>query len=209
MEQPLAQGTGSTRDASGANLSTVRGIAICAALGGLFLVVQAIIVALKPRGCIAVECVGRSYRESGPVDSILFLAALGLIIAAAIGLYWMHRFDGRGSRVVRIAGLVAAVSLLIGVGLTPAFFYVGFAALVVAILAFAVTGAGLMRSRVLPAWSGAMLVLTSLLLFAFNDQNERVLLVIPFGMTWMVLGGLLWSPASSPTSRWHARIQHA
>lgn len=71
----------------------------------------------------------------------------------------------------------------------------------------AVTGAGLMRSGVLPAWAGALLALTSLLLLAFNDQNERILVVIPFGVSWMVLGGLLWFAAASPASRWHARIQ--
>jgi len=219
MEQPMAQGKGNTGDSSGANLNTFRGISISAGLGGLFLVAYAILMALKPRGCIAEECVGRSYREAGPLDSTLVLAALGLMIATAVGLYQMHRFEGRGARVVRIAALTAAASLLVGVlGLVinNVFFHSGlvyflfvFPGLLLAMLAFAVTGAGLMRSGMLPAWSGAMLILTSLLLLVHNDQNELVLFIIPFGITWIVLGGLLWSATSAPASRWHARIQHA
>lgn len=209
MEQPMAQETGDTRDSSGANPGTVRGTAICAVLCGFLLVAYALLMNLKPRGCIAEECVGQSYRAAGPLESTLVLAALGLMIATAFGLFWMHRFEGRGARMVRIAALVAAVSLFIGVALTNVFWWAGLAALLMAMLAFAVTGAGLMRSRVLPPWSGAMLILTSLLLLVHNDQNELILLVIPFGVTWMVLGGLLWSTAPSSSGRWHARIQHA
>lgn len=209
MKEPLTQGPGNTPDTSGANPHIVRGVAICSGLGGLFLVGYAILMNLKPRGCIAEECVGRSYREAGPMDSILFLAAIGLIIATAVGLFQMHRFGGRGSRAVRIAALVAAVSLLIGVGLTPVFFYLALAALISAVLAFAATGAGLMRSSVLPAWSGALLIVASLLLFGANTENEQILFVIPFGITWIILGRLLWSAASFPADRWHARTQHA
>lgn len=218
MEQPLPQESGNTRDSSGANPGTFRGIAICAGLGGPLLVAYALLMNLKPRGCIAEECVGQSYRQGGPLESTLVLAALGLMIATAFGLYQMHRFEGRGARMVRIASLVAAASLLVGVlGLVInnvffnsglVYFLFAFPGTLLARLAFAVTGAGLMRSRVLPPWSGAMLILTSLLLLVHNDQNELILLVIPFGVTWMVLGGLLWSMAASPSSRRHTRVQH-
>lgn len=220
MGQPLPQKSGKTRNTSGANPGTLRGSAICAALGGLLLVPYAILMNLKPRGCIAEECVGQSYREAGPLEAAVGLAALGLLAAALIGLYLMHRFKGQGARIVRIAALTAVAALLIGV-LGPAilgvffqsdssllYFFVILPAVVLAMLAFMVLGAGLTRSQVLPTWSGVTLLLTSLLLFVFNDQNERVFLIIPFGMTWMVLGGLLWARAASPDRRWHARIQH-
>jgi hypothetical protein len=123
------------------------------------------------------------------------------MIAAAFGLYRMHRFDGRGTRMVRMASLIAAASLLVGVlglVLNSVFFDSGLlylifslAGILVAVLAFAVTGAGLMRSGVVPPWAGAMLILTSLLLPLENDQNERILFLVPFGLTWIVLGGLL------------------
>lgn len=212
MEQPMAQARGNTPEASGAaNPGTIRGTVICAGLGGLFLVAYSIVMALKPAGVV-------SYLEAGPP---LMFAALGLIIATAVGLFRMHRFDGRGARVVRIATLIAVASWLIAVlGLVvTAVFFQGDSSLVyflavfpgflLGMLAFAVTGAGLMWSRVLPPWSGAVLVLASLLLFAFNTEDERILFVIPFGLTWMVLGGLLLSAALSPGTKRRARIQHA
>lgn len=214
MEQPTAHGRGNTPDASGAaNPGTVRGIAICAGLGGLFLVAYSIIMALKPAGVV-------SYLEAGPP---LMFAALGLIIATAVGLFRMHRFEGRGARVVRIATLIAAASWLIavlGVVVTAVFFQgdsslvyflAVFPGLLVGMLSFAVAGAGLMWSRVLPAWSGALVVLTSLLLFGFNAEDDRILFVIPFGLTWMVLGGLLLSAARHhPTQDGTpVRTQHA
>lgn len=212
MEQPMAQGAGNPRE--GVSSGIVRGTAISAALGGLFLSVYATMMALKPRGCIAEECVGQSYREVGTMELILFLAALGLIAVAALGVFRMHRFGGRGSRVVRIGMLIGAISLVAGAifgASSPitGLWWLGFLALAVAFLSFAVSGAGLMRSRVLPSWSGAMLLVTSVLLFAMNDQNERVLFVLPFGAAWMVLGGLLWSAEAAPSKGWHGRIQHA
>lgn len=200
MQQPMAQGTGNTPGASGVSPATVRGIAVLASLGGLFFAAYAALMAQKPPGCIGDECIGRSYREAGPLE-ILFLAGAVLISATAVGLFRMHRFDGRGSRLVRIAALTAAASLLIGVGLTAVVYWLAFAFIVVAILAFAVTGTGLMRSRILPAWFGALLILTSLLLFGFNTENELVLWAIPFGATWMILGGLLWFKGPSVISR--------
>lgn len=205
MQQPMATGKGDLPDGAGVNPGTVRGIAVLASLGGLFLTAHSILMALKPRGCVGDACIGGSFREAGPLEATLFLASVVLISATAVGLFWMHRFDGRGSRLV----LVAAVSLLVGAAMTPIFFWAAFAAIVVAILAFAVTGAGLMRSRMLPAWSGALLILTSLLLFGFNTENEQVLFAIPFGATWMVLGALLWSMAPSPASGRPINIQHA
>lgn len=209
MQQPMAPGAGNTRDASGAHPARVRGIAVLSSLGGLFLAAHATLMALKPQGCGGDACIAGSYREAGPLETALFLAAVVLISATMVGLSWLHRFEGPGSRLVRIASLTAAASLLIGVGLTPIFFWLAFAIMLVGILAFAATGAGLMRSRIFPAWSGALLILTPLLLFGFNTENEQVLFAIPFGVTWMILGGLLWSMAPSPMGRGRINIQHA
>lgn len=197
----MAQGTGNTRDASGVNPAVVRGMAVAGSLGGLFLAAYATLMALKPPGCGGEACIGGSYREAGPLETALLLAGAVLIAAAAVGLSWIHRFDGRESGFLRMAALIAAASLLIGVGLTPIFFWPAFALIVLAILAFSATGAGLMGSGILPAWSGALLILTSLLLFGFNTENERVLLAIPFGATWMILGVLLWFKTRARSSR--------
>lgn len=198
----MGQGTGNSWGASGVSPGTVRVIAVLATFGGLCLAAYATLMALKPQSCDGDACIGGSYREAGLLETALFLAAVVLISATAVGLSWMHRFAaGRGSKLVRIAALVAAASLLIGVGLASIIFWPGFALVVVAILAFAVTGAGLLKSRILPAWFGALLMLTSLLLFGFNTENERVLWAIPFGATWMILGGLLWFRAPTMINR--------
>lgn len=212
MENPSAQGSGDAPDASGDHLSTVRGTAVCAAVGGLLLVAYAVLMSSKPVGCAANDCVGGSIREAGALDMLLLLTGVVLISVAAIGISWMHRPAGSGSKVVRMSAMVAGVSLFTGIVLVgTALFWVGLAALILAILAFAVTGAGMLSSKVLPAWSGAVLVLASVLLLAANDQNQQVLFVIPFGLAWLLLGGLLWAAASAsrPASSWHANIRHA
>ncbi|TDL41156.1 hypothetical protein E2R57_00270 [Arthrobacter nitrophenolicus] len=95
-----------------------------------------------------------------------------------------------------------------GVVLMGIAYYIGFALVLVGVAAYAVLGAGLAATRPLPAWSGIVLTVSSLLLFGANDQNERILFVVPFGVTWMVLGALLWTAASSTRS--HAgRVQLA
>lgn len=100
---------------------------------------------MKPAGVV-------SFLEAGPP---LMCAAVGLLIAASVGLFRMHRFEGRGARVVRIAALTAAASWLVavpGVAVTAVFFQgdsslvyflAVFPGLLLVVLAFAVTGAGL------------------------------------------------------------------
>jgi hypothetical protein len=55
----------------------------------------------------------------------------------------------------------------------------------------AMAGVATIRAGVTPRWVGALLVAGSLALYAGNDQDERVLAVIPFGLAWMVVGGAL------------------
>jgi hypothetical protein len=125
----------------------------------------------------------------------------GLIIATAVGLFRIHRFEGRGARAVRTATLIAVASWVTGFGscghggFLPRRLLAGLlpgrsSRASRGVLAFAVAGAGPMWSRVLPAWSGALAVLTSLLLFGFNAEDDRILFVVPFG-------GRGWSWAAS------------
>ncbi len=213
MEQPTTQRQGSP--GPGASPGAVRGTAICAGLSGLFLTGYAVLMALKPAGSYI------GYRDSGPIEATLILAGLALLVVAALGFFQVHRFEGRAARVVRIAALAAAVALLIGtLGLlingfvfqgNSGLVYLGvaFPGLLLGMVSFATVGFGLLRTRVLPAWSGVALALTSLLLLAFNTEDNRVLVMIPFGMTLMILAGLLWSTAASPSTGWRGRIQHA
>jgi hypothetical protein len=61
-------------------------------------------------------------------------------------------------------------------------------AMVLGFLLFAIT-----ILRELPRWAGAFLIVGTLVLLGVNDQDERILLAIPFGLAWMSIGYVLWS----------------
>jgi hypothetical protein len=54
---------------------------------------------------------------------------------------------------------------------------------------------------VLPRWAAVALILGSLCMLGFNDQNAQVLLGIPFGISWIVTGYALWSARSDAAPR--------
>ena len=184
-------------------VSGIAGIA-----GGLCLTASAIMQALQPPGCIAEGCVGRTYRSAGPVEGLLFLAGILLIVGATLGFLALVLPPSRAARVVRIGAAVAASAMFLGTILMGISYYVAFPLTVLAVVAYAVLGGGLAATRALPAWSGIMLTVSSLLLFGANNQNEQILFVIPFALGWMVLGALLWTAASSTRSQ-GARVQLA
>lgn len=190
-----------------AGRASVRISGAAGAVGGVFLAVSGIMQSMQPPGCIAAECVGRTYRSSGPLEGFLFVAGLVLIAGATLGFLVLHR---AGSPVVRIAAGLAAAGVLLGIALMGSeLYFAGLALVVVGILAYVVTGAGLALTRALPAWAGIMLAVSSLLLFGANDQNERILFVVPFGVAWMVLGALLWTAAAPRDERRHGSVQPA
>lgn len=190
----------------GSGLLRASGIAGIA--GGVCLAASALMQAVQPPGCIAAECMGRTYRSAGPLEALLFLAGVLLIAGATLGFIGLVPPGLRGARIARTAAAVAGTAMFTGVVLMGIAYYIGFALVLVGVAAYAVLGAGLAATRPLPAWSGIVLTVSSLLLFGANDQNERILFVVPFGVTWMVLGALLWTAASSTRS--HAgRVQLA
>ncbi|MCQ6271163.1 hypothetical protein M8J71_11785 [Pseudarthrobacter sp. R1] len=172
----------------------IRGSAVAGGVGGLCLMAYGIVQAMQPPGCIAEECVGRTYRSAGALEGLLFVAGLLLVIGATLGVRAVHP---AGARVVRVAALVAASAMFFGfVLMGSALYFAGLALTVVGVLAYAVLGIGLVVARTLPAWAGVMLTVSALLVLGANDQNERVLFVLPFGLAWLVLGALLWISAA-------------
>lgn len=176
---------------------SLRASGIAGILGGLCLAASASMQALQPPGCIAEGCVGMAYRTAGPLEALLFLSGVLLIVGATFGFLVLVPSGSRGTRIVRIGAAVAAPAMFLGVILMGVAYSIAFSLVLVAVIAYAVLGAGLAVTRVLPAWSGIILAVSSLLLFGANDQNERILFVVPFGLTWMVLGALLWASASA------------
>jgi hypothetical protein len=154
-------------------------------------------------------------RETGLAGALLTLALLLVVIGAA-GLVVRVRRAGRFGRLGKTGIVVAAVgaalpvvgSLVQGVlfdgdyRLMPFFVIPGVLALVVG---FVLLGLAVLQARVLPRWAAVLLVVGSLVMLGFNDQNAQVLMAIPNGIAWMAVGYLLWSGKGEPT-RQPARV---
>ena len=172
-------------------------------LGGALLVVSALLIASMPRGCIGDECAARPMRDTGIVGALLMLALLLVVIGMA-GLVIRARNAGRFGVLGKTGAAVGAVgvalpvigSLVQGIlydgdyPLMPYFVIPGVLALVVG---FVLLGIAVLRARVLPRWAAVLLVVSSLAMLGFNDQNAQALMAVPFGVAWMAVGYVLWS----------------
>jgi hypothetical protein len=182
-----------------------------AMLGGLLWAAGAVVTALKPEGCVTSECdvPGRSMREGGAPDAVLFVAAVLLIGLGAGALGGRARRFGRFGRSGRLGLLVAGLGaglVLAGLLVQAVFFGGDFPYMPLVLLpgvlsvagGVALLGVAVLRSGVLPRWVGALLVLGALAMLAFNDQNAQALMAIPFGAAWVAAGYAL---QSAPTDR--------
>ncbi|MDQ3044635.1 MAG: hypothetical protein M3R06_05720 [Chloroflexota bacterium] len=175
-------------------------------LGGGLWVAWAIMVARKPEGCVGSACdlPGRSTRGYGDLLPVLAAAVL-LIVAGCAGLVLCARAAGRFGQLGRW-GLdvgVAGAAILAAAVLVQEIAYGGDfqhmpIAVIPAVLALS-TGFLLFAVSVLqvvPRWTGALLFVGALALIGVNDQNERILLAVPFGIGWMGVGYALWASRS-------------
>lgn len=102
-----------------------------------------------------------------------------------------------------IGGLIQAVVFNGGFPFMPPFVILGILALIVGYL---LLGIAVLRARVLLRWSAMLLVVGSLTMLGFNDQNAQALMAIPFGIAWMAVGYALWSD-SDLSARQPARVR--
>lgn len=176
-----------------------------AVIGGALWIAFAILAAGEPRGCVGDECLVRLHRDLSGLEPLLQAGAL-LILAGFAGVTVLARRAGASAGLLRAASaavlggfaLVVAGSLAEAIWSWDGSWY----ALVVPGLAawtagFALTGLALVRSKAAPRGLGALLLLASVALLAANDQDARVLLLIPFGTAWTLLGVALIAPAWS------------
>ena len=150
--------------------------ALAALAGGALWIAFAVLAAGQPQGCVGDECLLNAHRDLGAYNALLAAGGV-LILAAFAGVA-----RGRAAR----AAVAGGVALGVAAGVAGAPW--GF---VVAGLAATVAGFALAGIALAPRWAGLLLTGSSLLLFAANDQDARVLLLIPFAVTWMAIGGLL------------------
>jgi len=176
---------------------------LAAMLGGALWSAWAVLVSLRPEGCIGAECElpGSSNRDYSDLVPLLFPAVLLLAVglAGVVALARSRRRFGTLGKVGLILGVLGAVVLVASVlvqsiffdgdfPLMPTFVIPGMLALAIGFLLFSVA-----LLRVLPRWAGALLVIGSLAILGANDQNEQILMAIPFGIAWIAVGYVLWS----------------
>ena len=186
------------------SLSLIRWCGLAAMVGGVLWVIGTVIHASKPRGCIAQECAFRPMRETGVLDGILMLASLLLFVAGAAGLVILARSVGRFGKMGNTGAAIGAVgaALLVVASLVQALFFSGdfpampyfvvpgVLALVAGVLVLAVA---ILRAGVLARWVAVLVIVGALLMLGANEQTGRVLLMIPFGVSWVAVGYALWS----------------
>lgn len=192
-----------------ANIVT-RWMAPAALLGGAVWVLRAVWLALLPAGCVGSACAesGRVARESVIAAPLLALA-IALMAFAVIGMMvqafqadrmgWLGR---AGTIALAMAGAELAVyalaSNLFDNQIQP-LAAMGGPLLVVGIL---LTGAALLRAGALHRSAVMALLLGSVAMLGYNDQNAQVLLAVPFGVAWLVVGlTLLLKPEPEPTAQ--------
>ena len=193
-------------------VSPIRLGGLAAMVGGVRLMVHAAGVASMPRWWVGnAECASRPMRETG-IFELFFLLALPLILAGMAGLALRTRQTGSFGRfgwtgvvagVVGAAVLVGAILVQAGLfggdsSLMPFFVIPGGLAL---IIGFSLVGIAVLRARVLPGWTSALLVASTVAMVGFNDQNAWVLLEVPFALAWAAAGYILWSGGRDPARR--------
>jgi hypothetical protein len=145
-----------------------------AVAGGALWIVFAVLAAGLPEGCVGDACRLSSHRELGDLG-LLLLAGAGLVLVGYAGLR-----PPLASRVAVIAGVA-----LIAAGATSEELWTP---LVLPGIVACVAGFALAGMRLAPRWIGVFVVAGSLGLLAANDQDARVLLLIPFAVAWMAAG---------------------
>ena len=179
---------------------------LAAMLGGVLWDAFALRLASLPEGCVGAECdlPGRGLRPQDGLVAALFLAAAGCTAVAVSGLLLRARTVGSLGRLGRVGLLLLSGGslLLIAALLIQQFLYGGdfpqMPAFVIpgglaVVLGFLLVAGATLRTGALPRWAGALLVVGTLSLVGFNDQNAQALLAIPFGLAWIGVGYALWS----------------
>ena len=192
--------------------TSTRGVAAAAGAGGACLVVYALAVNTTPVGCIADACATspQGYRQNPVWMDVVGALGLLLIAGAAMGLVRLAALSRPAGRwwtllpgVLIILGVVLIIAGIaagsISEDLPPLGVVSGMACLLVGGVLAAVV---VLRSRILPRYVAVALAVGTLALVAFNDQNWRVLMCLPFALAWILTGlALVRSPARAATPR--------
>lgn len=191
-------------------------------LAGVLWMAFALVLSSQPQGCVGSACdlPGQSYRSWGTLSLTLLIAAVLLLIGGmvAVARYaWNQPGFGIVGRVGLLLSTVGGALIASGTAiqalffngdfpLMPFFIIPGWLALSIGSL---LLGGALLRTRMVPRWVGVLLLLSALLLFGFNDQDVQVLLAVPLGLSWVVVGACLWTTQNEPQENVRRKRNHA
>ena len=175
-------------------------MAVGSIVGGAALTAACLVHNSLPEGCIGNGCNPGEMRGTTTLTSTLFVLAGIMLGLCGAGVLRMVRQRRRG---LGATGVAAGLTGVIGLGLLLASAVVmrldgnwgGMPALVVPGVVLVAVGSALCAvagtsAGTFPAWWSVILGVTALLLPLANEQTSRILLGVPFGLTWAI-GGLL------------------
>lgn len=182
--------------------AVVRWVAgLAGVVGGLAFVGYTVVQARLPEGCVDTECDTHPMRPNSTTANTLLVIGMALVLVCGLGLLAelrsRHQLGrlGRAGGIVLGAGFAFLAAAAVAGALTdaewngmPALVIPGVLGLAVGLLLLGLT---VLRSRLLPVWSGALLLLGAVLLPFSNEENSTILRDIPFGVAWAVVGVLL------------------
>lgn len=183
----------------------------CALLGGIAWTAATVIHASQPRGCVGSECDVLPMRSATTATSLLVGLAGVMMVASGAGLLALVKRRDRlgwtgvlgaasGAFGIAVLGSAAAVQELFYEGdfpLMPVFVGPGVLALAGGL---GLVGWRVLRSRVVPTWSGVAVLVGAALLLGANEQTSAVLLAVPFGAAWGAAGATLLLRGARVTS---------
>lgn len=176
--------------------------------GGAAWASHAVLLSLRPAGCIADQC--RASGPHRPTEDLLWLFAAA-VACIAVGMFVVSdRPGGRGlvfRRAATILTSAGAAALIIGLvmnavtrGDSPLWWLhdsdsLGRALPVLGSIAAGVAG---LLGRWLRPSLGILLILTSSACLGFNAQTDQILLAVPLGVAWVVTGVATLFPRPAP-----------
>lgn len=182
--------------------------AIAIATGAVWIITM-VVTAAQPDGCVgddACSAPGATPRPTPPYLAALSASTLVLLVCTSVGLVLMTYRLGRLSRIGKIGAALTGfgvVWLCCGLAvqalwpdaaedLMPAFVVPGVMSVLAGVLLIAIA---VMRSGLLPLWVGVLLIAGAVIGIGTNDENWRILLLVPLGAGLLVAGVVLWTRA--------------